>query len=347
MARGLFELRKDAVTGWWVAVVVDREFNRRRFHRPSKRVYEHGTLDDCLNCGVAGDGVRLRMLKPDAFIVAGTEREAREAAPDGRDPELGLVGDSGSWQTIIAPHGHHESFADTTSQIAFEMLAHTRDVLTRARNEERTEYLQVVQNYGRQAGALTDHLCLDFYDLPHIPHRIGEELGGAARFVIREGQCPFCRLVRDEVADPARLVFEDSASVAFAPYASRSPFELWVVPRHHAADFGTATDAQLVSAAETLQRVLRLLGTLGDPPYNLILHTAPLRERVEETFHWHWEIHPRLREIAGLELGTGLPINPVAPEDAAAQLLETARSAAIETGVASGPRSWDEFVTRS
>jgi galactose-1-phosphate uridylyltransferase len=346
MARGLFELRKDAVTGWWVAVVVDREFNRRRFHRPSKRVYDDGTIDDCQNCGVAGDGVRLRMLKPDAFIVAGTEREAREASPEGRDPELGLVGDSGSYQTIIAPHGHHESFADTSAQIAFEMLAHTRDVLTRARNEERTEYLQVVQNYGRQAGALTDHLCLDFYDLPHIPHRIGEELGGAARFVIREGQCPFCRLVRDEVADPARLVFEDSASVAFAPYASRSPFELWVVPRHHAADFGTATDAQLVSAAETLQRVLRLLGTLGDPPYNLILHTAPLKERVDETFHWHWEIHPRLREIAGLELGTGLPINPVSPEDAAAELLETARAVAIDTGVASGPRSWDEFVAK-
>jgi UDPglucose--hexose-1-phosphate uridylyltransferase len=152
--------------------------------------------------------------------------------------------------------------------------------------------------------------------------------------------------VRDEVAHPERLVFEDSASVCFAPYASRSPFELWVVPRHHAADFGTATDAQLVSAAETLQGVLRLLASLGDPAYNLILHTAPLRERVDETYHWHWEIHPRLREIAGLELGTGLPVNPVSPEEAARELLEAARQAAIETGVAVGPRSWDEFGER-
>src|SRR4029079_13242789 len=108
---------------------------------------------------------------------------------------------------------------------------------------------------------------------------------------------------------------------------SRSPFELWVVPRHHAADFATATDAQLVSAAETLQSVLRLLATLGGPAYNLILHSAPLRERVEETYHWHWEIHPRLREIAGLELGTGLPVNPVSPEEAVAELLNAAREA--------------------
>lgn len=346
MPRGLFELRKDSITGWWVAVVVDREFERQRFHRPAHHIGQ--TVDDCPNCNLAagGDRVQLRMLKPDAFIVAGTEREQKESQPTGREPELGIVGDNGSWQTIIAPRGHHESLAETTPQIAFELLARTRDVLGAARAAEKTDYLQVVQNYGVQAGAQTDHLCFDFYDLPQIPHRIGEELGGAARYVIREGGCPFCRLVRDEVADPVRLVYEDSASVCFAPYASRSPFELWVVPRQHDSDFGTATDAQLVSAADTLQSVLRLLASLGGPAYNLVLHSAPLRERVEETYHWHWEIHPRLREIAGLELGTGLPVNPVAPEQVAQELLEAAREERIETGVTTGPRSWDQFGER-
>jgi UDPglucose--hexose-1-phosphate uridylyltransferase len=346
MARGLFELRKDAITGWWVAVVVDREFNRRRFYRPAKHIGQ--TQDDCPNCDLAagGDRVQVRTLKSDAFIVAGTEKEARESQTAGREPGLGIVGDSGSYQTIVAPRGHHESLAETSPQIAFDLLARARDVLTNARNAESTEYLQIVQNYGQQAGALTDHLCLDFYDLPQIPHRIGEELGGAARFVIREGECPFCRLVREEVADPTRLVYEDAASVCFAPYASRSPFELWVVPRHHAADFGTASNAQLVSAAETLQSVLRLLGSLGGPAYNLVLHSAPLRERVDDTYHWHWELHPRLREIAGLEIGTGLPVNPIAPEQVAHELLETAREEHIETGVAAGPRSWDEFSDR-
>jgi galactose-1-phosphate uridylyltransferase len=346
MARGLFELRKDSITGWWVAVVVDREFDRDRFHKPAQHFAQ--TPDTCPNCNLAAgaDGVQQRMLKPDAFILAGTEREARDAQADGREPELGLLGDSGSYQTIVAPHAHHESFAETTPEIAFQLLARTRDVLSTARQAEQTEYLAVVQNYGRQAGALTEHLCFDFYDLPHIPHRIGEELGGAARYVIREGVCPFCHLVRDEVTSQARLVFEDSASVCFAPYASRSPFELWVVPRRHDADFGSATDEQLVSAADTLQSVLRLVATLGDPAYNLILHSAPLRERVDETYHWHWEIHPRLREIAGLELGTGLPVNPVAPEVAAQELLETARDERIDTGVAVGPRSWDEFAAQ-
>ena len=65
----------------------------------------------------------------------------------------------------------------------------------------------------------------------------------------------------------------------------------------------------------------RLATALDGPPYNLVLHTAPLREQVDGTYHWHWEIHPRLREIAGLELGTGLPVNPVSPEDAVEELL--------------------------
>ena len=346
MPRGLFELRKDSITGWWVAVVVDREFNRRRFHRPAKHLDQD--VDTCPNCSAPGaDGVRVRMLKQDAFIVAGTDREQKEAEPDGREPALGLVGDAGSYQTIVAPRGHHESFAETSPQIAFELLARTRDILTEARNAEKTDYLQVVQNYGTQAGALTDHLCLDFYDLPHIPHRIGEELGGAARYVIREGICPFCRLVRDEVADPARLVFEDSASVAFAPYASRSPFELWVVPRHHAADFGTATDAQLVSAAETLQRVAAAGG----------------RARRSAPTTWCCTRRRCASASTRRSTGTGRSTRASArspgsswaracrstrfrPRRPCAELLDTARAEAIETGVASGPRSWDDFVPR-
>jgi UDPglucose--hexose-1-phosphate uridylyltransferase len=201
-------------------------------------------------------------------------------------------------------------------------VAGARDALATARDDPQTEYLTVVQNWGAQAGARTNHLCLDLYDLPQIPHRIAEELGGAARFVIREGECPFCRLVRDESQRAERLVWEDHDSVAFAPYASRSPFEIWIVPRRHDADFGRADAGAIKATAEALRQVLgKLAGALDGPPYNLVLHTAPLREQVDGTYHWHWEIHPRLREIAGLELGTGLPVNPVSPEDAVEELL--------------------------
>jgi UDPglucose--hexose-1-phosphate uridylyltransferase len=338
MPGGLFELRRDAITGWWVAVVVDREYDRSRFAFPARPVDDGGACQNCRE--PAGDGVRVRTLRAHAFRYAEEEHASREASREGvregprererereRDrgvgpgqPGLGLVADVGSWQTIVAPPGHHGWLGDEPPEIVGEMLRLAREGILDARDRGGTEYVQVLQNAGTQAGARTNHVCVDVYDLPQIPHRVGEELGGAARYLIREGVCPYCRLVRDEVALGDRLVFEDAGSVAFAPYASRSPFELWVVPRQHQADFGLATDAQLTSATETLRKVIRLLDALDRPAYNLILHTAPLHQRVSETYHWHWEVHPRLRDIAGLELGTGLPVNPISPEAAVEEL---------------------------
>ena len=332
MAAGLFELRKDPITGWWVATVVDRAFHRDRFARAAEPIDDH--LFGCANCSTPdGDGIRVRMLKDFAFHVVGTGEDARELDRGLAQVALAQARATGSWRTIVAPPSEHRALYTVGNEMIEALIEAARDALAEARTTGQTDYLQVVQNWGAQAGARTNHLCLDLYDLPQIPHRIAEELGGAARFVIREGECPFCRLVRDESRRPDRLVWEDDASVAFAPYASRSPFEVWIVPRRHEADFGRATQADVAATAEALRQVLaRLATSLDGPPYNLVLHTAPLREQVDATYHWHWEIHPRLREIAGLELGTGLPVNPVSPEDAVEELLGRADRSADGTG---------------
>ncbi len=320
MAAGLFELRKDPITGWWVATVVDREFHRDRFATAAEPVEDDG---DCANCREPeGDGVRLRVLKDFAFHLVGTEAEAKALATGLGQVSLADARAAGSWRTIVAPPREHRPLHAAGTPVIEAMIALVRSAIVEARVAGQTDYLQAVQNWGRQAGARTNHLCIDVYDLPQVPHRIGEELGGAARFVIREGECPFCRLVREAVTQPDRLVWQDTDSVAFAPWASRSPFEVWIVPRRHEADFGRATAADVRATAEALRNVLaRLAVSLDGPPYNLLLHSAPLREQVDSTYHWHWEVHPRLREFAGLEVGTGLPVNPVSPEDAVEELL--------------------------
>lgn len=330
MAAGLFELRKDPITGWWVATIVDRAFHRDRFARRADPIDDG---DDCQNCRLPeGDGVRLRVLKDYAFHVVGTEDAARELDQSVAQVAIATAGAAGSWRTVVAPPQEHRALQQVGTAIVEAMVTTARDAVAAARAANQTDYLQVVQNWGAQAGARTNHLCFEFYDLPQIPHRIAEELGGAARFVIREGECPYCRLVRETTRTKRRLVWEDTDSVAFAPWASRSPFEIWIVPRRHDADFGRATEPDIKATSSALRHVLTTLArTLDGPPYNLILHTAPLRERVDATYHWHWEIHPRLRDIAGLELGTGLPVNPVSPEDAVEELL--ARGGA-EGGVA-------------
>jgi UDPglucose--hexose-1-phosphate uridylyltransferase len=333
MSQGLFELRKDAITGWWVATVIDRTFARERFAQPAALVPDRG---DCFNCRIPpGDGIRLRVLKDFAFTVAGTEEEVR--ARSGTVAQVSLVDAraAGSWRTVVAPPGEHRALHAVGSRTIEELLARSRDEIVAARRSGATAYLQVLQNWGAQAGARTNHLCFDLYDLPQIPHRIAEELGGSARFLIREGECPYCRLVRDEVRRSDRLLYADDHAVAFAPYASRSPFEVWVVPRRHDADFARADNRDIIATAEALRRVLgELAASLDGPPYNLVLHSAPLREQVDATYHWHWEIHPRLREIAGLELGTGLPVNSVSPEDAVEEL----RAGRVDVGPPERPR---------
>ena len=322
MSAGLFELRKDPITGWWVATIVDRDFDRSRFARPAAPIDDAG---DCQNCRIPeGDGVRVRVLKDYAFNSVGTEQDRVGMDRGIAQVTVSEARAAGSWRTIVAPIGEHRALAQV-GEVAEQMLVLARDAIAEAAAAAQTDYLQVVQNWGAQAGARTNHLCLDLYDLPLIPHRIAEELGGAARFVIREGECPWCRLVREEARSRERLVWEDASTVAFAPWGSRSPFEVWIVPRVHEADFGRADDAAVRATAQALRQVLGgLAASLDGPPYNLVLHTAPLRERVDATFHWHWEVHPRLREIAGLELGTGLPVNPVSPEAAVEELLERA-----------------------
>jgi len=330
MAAGLFELRKDAITGWWVATVVDREFHRDRFARAAEPIED----DDCQNCRLPeGSGVRTRTLKDFAFHTVGTDDEARELDSAVAQVAIAEARASGSWRTVVAPPGEHRPLHAAGSATIEALVEGARVAIADAQAAGQTDYLQVVQNWGAQAGARTNHLCLDLYDLPQVPHRIAEEVGGAARYVIREGECPFCRLVRDETRRPGRLVWEDAESVAFAPFASRSPFELWIVPRRHEADFARAGARDVAATAEALRQVLATLAAaLDGPPYNLVLHTAPLREQVDATYHWHWEIHPRLREIAGLELGTGLPVNPVSPEDAVEELLSRSRSLAGASG---------------
>ncbi|MFM8279513.1 MAG: hypothetical protein ACKN9R_04120 [Candidatus Limnocylindrus sp.] len=321
MSGGIWELRRDEITGWWSATVVDREFEPTRF------VAERLSAErdpSCKNCAEATiEGVTRRMLRQGAFQSVGTRSDAAR----GESGFLTLSGmeEAGSWSTIIAPKLAHGELDEVPVGLVADFLIGVRDHLRAGRESGTTAYIQYVRNAGAQAGAMTDHLCFDAYDLPQVPHRLAEEIGGAARVSIRAGGCAYCRMIHEEESSGRRVVHRDAYGLVVAPFASRSAFETWVLPHGHAADFADADLATLRGVAETLQVAVRALRAIGMPPYNLMLHTAPLRERVDITYHWHWELHPRLRPIGGLELASGIPVVPIAPEEAAAELRRALR----------------------
>jgi UDPglucose--hexose-1-phosphate uridylyltransferase len=318
----VFELRRDPVTGWWSAIVADRPFERDAFAVESQPV--EGT--HCRHCDDAAADepphhVRRVPLRSDAFhrIDSSKERAAQLSMSE-------VERATGSWEILVGPRNHHERLAEASPQLAGALLRAARDAmrsLAAVPREEDAEgrpealYIQVVQSHGRQAGSRTSHLNVELYAIPQVPHWVAEEIGGGARQMIKSRRCVWCALAEAEEESGERLVFADHHAVVFTPAASRSAFELMVVPRAHASDFTLLDDDAIGATTATLQRALHALDALGDPPYNLFLHTAPAGERLDQTFHWHWEIHPRLRVIAGLERATALAVNPAAPEYAA------------------------------
>src|SRR6185295_11686892 len=103
-------------------------------------------------------------------------------------------------------------------------------------------------------------------------------------------------------------------NVTFTPFASEYPYEMWIAPTQHAADFGTLADAALAPLAELLVDALaRLRAALGDPSYSVVLHAGPLDGGDRAEFHWHWELIPHLVHELGMEWGTGIFSNPVPP----------------------------------
>ncbi len=318
----MFELRRDPVTGWWSAIVADRAFDRDAFAVEAQPV--EGT--HCRHCDDATEDepahhVRRVPLRSDAFhrIDSSKDRAAQLSISE-------VERATGSWEILVGPRDHHERMADAAPQLAGALIRGARDAMRalaaeprEADAEGRAEplYIQVVQSHGRQAGSRSPHLNVELYAIPQVPHWVAEEIGGGARQMIKSRRCVWCALSEAEEENGERLVFADHHAIVFAPAASRSAFELMVVPRTHAADFTALDDDAITATTATLQRALLALDALGNPPYNLFLHTAPAGERLDQTFHWHWEIHPRLRVIAGLERATALAVNPVAPEYAA------------------------------
>jgi UDPglucose--hexose-1-phosphate uridylyltransferase len=318
----VFELRRDPVTGWWSAIVADRAFSREAFAVEAQPV--EGT--HCRHCDDAEaeeppHHVRRVPLRSDAFHRIDSSK-ARAAQLSLSEVERA----TGSWEILVGPRDHHERMAEAAPQLAGALVRSARDAMRAigaaprepdAEGKPEPLYIQLVQNHGRQAGSRSSHLNVELYAIPQVPHWVAEEIGGGARQMINARRCVWCALASAEEESGERLVFADHHAIVFSPAASRSAFEMMVVPRAHAADFTTLDDEAVASTTATLQRALHALDALGDPPYNLFLHTAPAGERLDQTFHWHWEIHPRLRVIAGLERATALAVNPVAPEYAA------------------------------
>jgi UDPglucose--hexose-1-phosphate uridylyltransferase len=244
------------------------------------------------------------------------------AADGGSDPLASGRGEPDLFASRPA-HGAHEvvvnapdpvsSLAELTPEQVETAMSVWRE---RMRAHSGAAYVHVIVNEGKEAGASLPHTHAQLYALPFVPAAVARERERFTAYSNRtQGRNLLEDLVQEEVRRRERIVAIDDEAVAIAPFAARVPFHVLLAPRRPVARF--SDDGPL--GGRLLHDVLgRLRSTLGAlPPLNMWVRTAP---RDAEHFCWRIEIMPRLAQLAGLEIGTGVHLNVLAPEDAAQRL---------------------------
>ncbi len=327
------ELRKDPIIGRWVIISTERGKRPSHFGQPGRQISpkacpfcpgnESATPPEVLafrpnNSEPNMPGWQLRVVsnKYPALVIEG--ELVRE--PEGIYDRMNGIG---AHEVIIETPEHNLDLPDLSISQFKDVLWAYRERYMDLMRDHRFKYILLFKNHGSAAGASVEHSHSQLIATPIIPKRVAEELLGAKRYYDYKERCIFCDIIRQEISDQKRIVAESDSFIAIEPYASRFPFETWLLAKAHISNF-IDTDVDMLTELSTILRdiLTRLKVGLANPAYNFIVHTAPIGEEYRDFYHWHIEIIPKLTKVAGFEWGTGFYINPTCPEDAARFLRE-------------------------
>lgn len=328
------ELRKDPIIDRWVIISTDR--GRRPQDYPPLPPKQN--QKDCPFCPGHEDKTPPEIF---AFRPTNTPRNTPgwtlRVVPN-KYPALMIEGDLdregqgmfdkmngvGAHEVIIEHVDHTKELADLSfrevEDVIWAFLGRSIDL----KQDPRFRYILIFKNQGEAAGASLEHTHSQLIATPIIPMQVQNEIRGSRDYFAHKERCIFCDAIHQNIKENVRVVMQNERFITFEPYAPCFPFETWILPKFHASAFDSLKKQDVVSLAQILKDTLMCLHfALNIPPYNFIIHTAPLHDNCEEYYHWHFEIVPRLTRVAGFEWGSGFFINPVSPEEAAQILTET------------------------
>ena len=331
LKRSAPEYRLDLVTGRWVVVAKNRANRPLEYTLPvntlDKRTCpfcegnESATPKALLTIPPESSDWRVRVvpnLYPALIEVADHPRLDFDFSPGQTHFESKAA--NGIHAVVIESPHHVPSLTDLEDEDAAHVLLSYRQLYDHARAKG-YPFAMVFKNRGAAAGVSLEHIHSQFVALPIVPSQVREELAGAAAFHAKTGKCVFCRMIDEEIAKGERIVAMTDRFIAICPYASRFPYETWIIPRSHSPRFDLDPNNAAPMLGTFLRRILKRIEKALQPAnYNYFLHSAPFDTFPQDHYHWHIEIIPRLATLAGLELGAGIHVNIVAPEDAAGKL---------------------------
>jgi UDPglucose--hexose-1-phosphate uridylyltransferase len=327
------EFRKDPIVNRWVIIAPERAKRPQQ----SRRDRAKKTLEPCAFC--AGNEA---MTPPEVLVCPGTSaqtdaprwavRVVPNKYPALTNPGTCTIDSSGLYQrksglgvheVIIEAPEHVTHTATLSEQQLANVINAYRERISALRRDRRWRYILVYKNQGTEAGATFEHVHSQLIALPMMPRDAAEEMHGAQAYYDSTGSCIYCDMLRDEINDSTRIVTANDRFVVLSPFASRFPYETWIMPKPHSSSFEQGSKHDTLDLARCLRETLnRLYRALNDPPFNYYIHSNPLADNQTRFYHWHIEILPKLIQVAGFEWGSGSYINPVTPEEAARLLRE-------------------------
>lgn len=328
------ELRKDPVLGRWI--IISKERRKRPTDFPVE--ISTGSGGFCPLCpgnesftpsevlayrdghqSRNGPGWQVRVV-PNKFPALVIEGDLSKEGVGLYDRMNGI----GAHEVVIEGPQHETAFADFSIANKALVFKAYKERIIDLEKDSRFKYVIVFKNHGKAAGASLEHSHSQLIALPILPRMIVSELDGARSHYRYKERCIFCDIIRQEILQDERVVCQNDRFITITPFAPRTPFEMWVLPKRHASAYYSLDDADLHALAEIFSESLqRLNRCIPNVPYNFVLHTDPLRSGGLEYYHWHFEIVPKLTSIAGFEWGSGFYINPLPPEEAALYLRES------------------------
>ena len=328
------ELRKDPITGRWVIISTERGRRPMDFLRDSVVINgpkncpfcpgaESKTPPEILVYGRNGGGANtsgwnIRVV-PNRFPALGIEGELDREGEGLFDKMNGV----GAHEVVVETPEHSATLATLPARAVEDVLWAYRDRMLDLKNDKRFRYVLIFKNHGEAAGASIEHPHSQLIALPIVPRRVREEVDNCWHYYDEKERCIFCDIIRQERDTGERVVGENEHFITVAPYASRFPFEMWLLPKVHGSSYENNQSSMYASLAKILKDMLmRLDSALDRPAYNFMIHTSPIGEEINDHYHWHIEIIPKLTKVAGFEWGTGFYINPTPPEEAARFLRE-------------------------
>jgi UDPglucose--hexose-1-phosphate uridylyltransferase len=327
------EVRQNKATKQWVIYAPARGERPKDFRRKTEREQLPALDRECPFCPgneamLPGILMELSGPGPDAWQTRVIPNKYPAVTPDGDNDRytegiyLAMPG-YGRHEVIIESPRHDQNIAQMSTEEVGTVIETYHRRYVEIMKEHNNMMAIIFRNHGSRAGTSLIHPHSQLVVTGIVPRYIRWREEEAQRYFDEQGRCVFCDILAFEGRERRRVIVDNASFLAFVPFAAEVPFEMWIMPKRHQADFGAISDAEKADLALTLREVLaRLYTKLRDPDYNCVINTAARYKADEPQLHWYLQIQPRLTTQAGFEIGSGMRINPSIPEEDAGFLRE-------------------------